>query len=78
VLFLAIGAMALSGHFLFTAAYRYAPASTLAPVTYLQLLWAGLLGWLIFGHVPDAWAMAGLVLVAVSGAVAALFARPRP
>jgi drug/metabolite transporter (DMT)-like permease len=73
-LFAAIGAMALVGHFLFTAAYRHAPASALAPVNYLHLAWAGMLGWLVFGHVPDHWTLLGMALVAGSGAVSALYA----
>ena len=53
VLFLGMGAVGGLGHYLFTLAYRHAPASLLAPVSYLQLFWAGLLGWLVFGDVPD-------------------------
>ena len=41
ILFLAIGALAGIGHFLFTAAHRVAPASMLAPLQYVQLLFAG-------------------------------------
>ena len=73
-LFAGLGAMALVGHFLFTAAYRHAPASALAPVNYLHLAWAGLLGWLVFQHVPDHWSLLGMALVAGSGAAAALCA----
>ena len=73
-LFIVIGGLALIGHFLFTAAYRYAPASALAPVNYLHLGWAGLLGWLVFGHVPDAYTALGIAMVALAGAGAALYA----
>jgi drug/metabolite transporter (DMT)-like permease len=66
------------GHFLFTAAFRHAPASLLAPLNYLQLLWAGLLGWLVFGHIPDRVALAGMVVVAVSGVMVALKTRRPP
>jgi drug/metabolite transporter (DMT)-like permease len=81
VLFLMVGVLATGGHFLFTAAYRHAPASLLAPVNYAHLLWAGLLGWVVFGHVPDGWAMVGMALVAFAGggmAVISHFARARP
>ncbi|MEY4696389.1 MAG: hypothetical protein RIT14_817 [Pseudomonadota bacterium] len=67
-----LGVLATLGHFLFTAAYREAPASLLAPVNYLHLVWAGGLGWLIFDHLPDALALAGMALVCLSGAWAAL------
>jgi drug/metabolite transporter (DMT)-like permease len=69
----AMGAMALLGHYLFTAAYRYASASLLAPVNYMHLVWAGGLGWLVFDHVPDAVSMAGLALVAAAGSGIALW-----
>jgi drug/metabolite transporter (DMT)-like permease len=74
VMFAAIGVFALVGHFLFTAAYRHAPASVLAPVTYLHLAWAGLLGWLVFDHLPDPIAMVGMGLIAAAGVTAALHA----
>lgn len=73
-LFAGIGAMALAGHFRFTAADRHAPASALAPVNYLHLGWAGLLGWLVFQHVPDRRSLLGMALVAGSGVAAALYA----
>lgn len=69
---LALGGLATLGHFLFTAAYREAPASLLAPVNYMHLVWAGLLGWLVFGHAPDAISAAGMALVAVAGTAVAL------
>ena len=71
-LMIILGGLATAGHFLFTAAYREAPASLLAPVNYLHLVWAGGLGWLVFGHLPDGWALAGMALVAGAGAAVAL------
>jgi drug/metabolite transporter (DMT)-like permease len=75
VLFLAMGSAAGLGHFLLTAAYRHAPAALLAPMNYLQLLWAGLLGWLVFDHVPDHLSLLGMGVVAISGAMSALKSR---
>lgn len=66
-----LGALSTLGHFLFTAAFREAPASLLAPVNYAHLTWAGCLGWLVFGHVPTAWSLAGIALVCASGALVA-------
>ncbi len=71
-LFIAIGVMAALGHFLFTAAFRQAPASFLAPVNYFHLLWAALLGWLVFDHVPTKLSIAGMVLIGISGAATAI------
>lgn len=70
-LFAAIGAMAAGGHFLFTAAFRLAPASSLAPVNYVHLLWAALLGWLVFDHVPTPLSALGMALIGLSGAATA-------
>ena len=47
-------------------------ASALAPLMYAQLVWAGMLGWLVFGHVPDAWSILGMVIVAGCGGVVGL------
>ena len=55
------------GHFILIRAFRLAPASTLTPFGYTQLIWAGLLGWLVFGHIPDAMTAAGMAVIAVAG-----------
>lgn len=72
LLFLGMGVMGGLGHFLFTAAHRHAPASVLAPMMYMQLLWAGLLGWLVFGQVSAGISILGMCVVAGSGAVVAV------
>jgi drug/metabolite transporter (DMT)-like permease len=71
----ALGLLATLCHYLFTLAYREAPASLLAPVNYLHLVWAGLLGWVAFGHVPDATSLAGMALVTLAGVAVALRSR---
>ena len=70
-----LGVLATMGHFLFTAAYREADASLLAPVNYLHLVWAALLGWVVFGHAPDAVTLLGMAMVAGAGVAVALRAR---
>jgi drug/metabolite transporter (DMT)-like permease len=72
LVFLGTGALGAVGHFLYTAAYRDAPASALAPLQYMQLIWAGLLGWFAFGHVPEGLSVLGMCVVAVSGALVAV------
>lgn len=56
-----------TGHFLLTRAFRLAPASTLSPFLYVQLIFATALGWLVFGQLPDGWALAGMAVIAASG-----------
>lgn len=73
-----IGALGGTGHFLFTAAFRDAPASLLAPMSYMQLIWALLFGWLGFGHLPDAVGLLGIAIVGTSGVFAVLRSRRVP
>src|SRR4051812_22149850 len=75
LLFLSLGIYSGVGHYLFTAAHRFAPASTLAPIGYLQVVWAGLLGWVVFGHVPALLSVVGMIVIIISGALIAL--KPR-
>ncbi len=74
-LLLSLGVLAGLGHYLFTAAYRYANASVLAPLQYLQMLWAGLLGLLVFGTLPSRLSLIGMAIIAVSGIIIALKTR---
>jgi S-adenosylmethionine uptake transporter len=61
------GLLAGTGHVLFMAAVRAAPANRVAPTQYTQIVWAVALGALFFGEVPDLLALAGMALVGVSG-----------
>lgn len=64
---LSLGVIGMCGHQLLTQAFRHASPALLAPFSYGQLLFAGLLGWLIFGQVPDARALIGMALVMAAG-----------
>lgn len=75
--FVGMGVTGGLGHWLLTAAYRHATASVLAPVNYCQLLWSGLLGWLVFGDVPDHLSVLGMGIIALAGVMIA-FNRRRP
>lgn len=55
------------GHFLLIRAFREAPVSTLSPLLYTQLIWATLLGWWVFDHLPDTWSMIGMAIIGASG-----------
>jgi drug/metabolite transporter (DMT)-like permease len=70
-LMLALGALATVGHLLFTSAYRQAPASTLAPVNYMHIAFATVLGWLVFQQLPDWLAFVGMALIASAGLLVA-------
>ena len=72
LLFLSLGVTGGLGHLFFTLAFREAPASFLAPISYLQLVWAGLLGWLVFGQLPDPLTLSGMAVVTAAGVAVAL------
>lgn len=71
-------AMALcwcAGQWLVIAAYRSGPASAIAPFAYSQLLWATLLGLLVWHHVPGSLALTGMALILAGGLLAAWLGR---
>ena len=45
----------------------WAPASVVSPFYYVQLVWASVLGYLIFGDVPSGWTWLGAVIIIASG-----------
>lgn len=71
---LLMGTMGTVGHFMLIHAYRRAPAATLTPLLYVQIAFAMLGGWLVFDHIPDGWALLGMILIAFCGAASAWLA----
>lgn len=67
LMLLSLGAFGGAGHYLFILAYRLAPASVVAPFLYLELISVVMLGFLVFGDLPDAWAIVGSTVVVGSG-----------
>lgn len=68
VVLLATGVFGAAGHLLQIQAYRYAPASLLAPFVYVQIVAAASLGWLVWGQFPDALSWLGIAVICGSGA----------
>ncbi len=66
-LFVPLGLFAGVGHLLLTRAYLRAPASLLAPFTYVQIVWATAFGFAFFGQLPDRWSFAGMAVIVASG-----------
>jgi drug/metabolite transporter (DMT)-like permease len=62
-----LGILGGTGHYLFIHAYGLAPASSISPFLYLQLLSMTALGYLVFGDVPDAWTLVGAAVIVGSG-----------
>ena len=65
--FFAIGVFGWASHQVLIIAHRYAPASTLAPISYAQMIFMIASSWLIFAQPPDVWVLAGAAIVAASG-----------
>ena len=67
------GWFALSGvligcaHFLMIETFRYGEATLVAPFKYSGIIWAGLLGYLIWGDTPDFATIAGVSMVVIAG-----------
>ena len=67
------GFTGMLGHLLQIVAYRNAPASTLAPFIYLQILSAAGLGWLVWGQFPDRMTWIGIAVICSSGVAIAVY-----
>lgn len=48
-------------------AFRLAPAAIVAPFDYTALIWASLLGWLVWADTPGFWTLVGASVIVVSG-----------
>ncbi|OYY77249.1 MAG: EamA family transporter, partial [Rhizobiales bacterium 35-66-30] len=64
---LELGAVVGAGHFLLILAHARAPAATLSPFIYTQIISMIILGWLLFGNLPNAWTLTGAAVVVSSG-----------
>ncbi len=74
----ALGVLATVAHFLFTAAFREAPPSLLAPLNYTHVVWAALMGIVVFGHLPDHWTILGMAMIICAGMASAIYVGKRP
>lgn len=61
-----IGGVNTLAQWFMSLAYGSAPAAQIAPVSYVTVLLAALLGWLLWDEVPDAYAIGGAVLIFAS------------
>lgn len=73
---LLLGFLASAGQYFMTHAYSYAPASQISHFSYSSILYASVIGWLMWGEWMDLWAWMGAVMVIMSGIV--LIQKKRP
>ena len=62
-----LACMAAVGHLLLMKALEAAPASLLQPLNYTLLVWATIVGFIVFGDFPDSYTIVGAVIIAASG-----------
>jgi drug/metabolite transporter (DMT)-like permease len=67
LLFVLLGVLAGLGHFCLIGAFLRAPASLVAPFTYVHMVWATLYGYFLFGHLPDGLSVLGMAVIVASG-----------
>jgi drug/metabolite transporter (DMT)-like permease len=63
----AIGLIAATGHFLVILSCQYAPASTVSPFNYTEIIGATMLSYLFFGYLPNAIVWLGITIICASG-----------
>lgn len=76
-LFVVLGVLGAAGHLSLIMAMRFAEASLVSPFLYSQLIWASLIGIVLFGDYPTAATLYGAMLVIGAGIYIALRERRR-
>jgi drug/metabolite transporter (DMT)-like permease len=66
LLLFAVACFATAGHYTMTLAFAAAPVTVTQPVTFVQLVWAVLLGYFVFGEGVDVWVIVGGVIILAS------------
>jgi len=75
LLFAALGILSVVCHLISIAAFQYAPASVLAPLVYLELVGAVVLGYFVFDDIPEATVWIGAALIVMGGLVVTFYSK---
>jgi drug/metabolite transporter (DMT)-like permease len=67
LLMVAIGLFGGLGHFLIIKAFLNAPASALAPFSFVVIIWTSINGYVVFGDIPDLPTVIGAAIIVASG-----------
>jgi drug/metabolite transporter (DMT)-like permease len=67
LLYVMLGVLAGIGHFVLIKAFDHAPAPTIAPFIYAQVVAVLVMGYLVFDAFPDGWSLAGMAIIVASG-----------
>ena len=55
------------GHYLLTKAFQLGAAALISPLGYAELIGSTILGFAIFGNLPDIWTIVGAAIIIASG-----------
>jgi drug/metabolite transporter (DMT)-like permease len=66
LLLVVCGVLGTGGHYCMTRAFRVADISAVQSVKFLELVWAALLGFAVFGTVPGLWTVLGAIVIFLS------------
>lgn len=72
VAFLVVALLNTAAHFLMIYALSVGDAALVSPFRYTALVWAVIIGYWVWGHVPESWTIIGSCIVVASGVVIAL------
>ena len=70
---LMVGVLGTLAHLAMSYAVRFAPSATLAPMQYVELPVATVIGWAMFGELPNGMATAGILITIIAGLAVILF-----
>lgn len=62
-----LGVFGAFGHYVLIIAHKLTSPNVLAPFAYTQMIWMILLGFVLFGDLPDGWTLAGTAIISASG-----------
>ncbi len=65
--FVAAGLFGAAGHFLMIEAFRLAEAAVVSPMRYTAIIWGAVIGFAVWGEIPDAWVLTGSAVIIASG-----------
>jgi drug/metabolite transporter (DMT)-like permease len=77
VLLVVVGFLGISGQAMITHGLTQGDATVLVPLDYSRIVYAALLGFLVFGELPGAWSFAGMALIVASSLYLVLTERKR-
>ena len=63
------GVFGWGGHQLLTNAHRFGSANTLMPYTYSFMIYVTIIGFVLFGDLPDIWTVVGTIVIVASGLI---------